>query len=154
MLAGQFWARCGGPARCGAGCKDEHCKDKQARQRPLSAAQFAPSRKSQRRRTASLESEGPWSELIAEPTGAGNPVLRLHYTQVVKAVESLPEAQRVVMVLVAVEGMSYRETAEILAVPIGTVMSRLARARLAVGQKFLDRPSGREDDKERHHDRR
>ena len=108
----------------------------------------------QRRRTASLESEGPWSELIAEPTGAGNPVLRLHYTQVVKAVESLAEAQRVVMVLVAVEGMSYRETAEILAVPIGTVMSRLARARLAVGQKFLDRPSGREDDKERHHDRR
>ena len=37
-------------------------------------------------------------------------MLRLHYTQVVKAVESLPEAQRVAMVLVAVEGMSYRET--------------------------------------------
>ena len=107
----------------------------------------------QRRRTASLEAEVPWSELMAEPTGAGNPELRLHYTQVVRAVESLPEAQRVVMLLVAVEGMSYREAADILALPIGTVMSRLSRARIAVGQKFLERPSGRETDKERHHGR-
>ncbi len=41
----------------------------------------------------------------------------------------LPAEQREVLVLVCVEELSYREAAEVLAVPIGTVMSRLARAR-------------------------
>jgi RNA polymerase sigma-70 factor, ECF subfamily len=95
----------------------------------------------QRRKTASLDTEDPWLEARAEAPASANPELQLHYAQVVRAVEALPEAQRVVMMLVAVEGMSYREAAEILAVPIGTVMSRLARARLAVGQQFLDRPA-------------
>ncbi|WP_027328499.1 RNA polymerase sigma factor [Marinimicrobium agarilyticum] len=49
-----------------------------------------------------------------------------------KALEQLPEEQRVVMMLVVVEGYSYREAAEELGVPSGTVMSRLARARLRV----------------------
>ncbi|MCL5776913.1 RNA polymerase sigma factor [Limibaculum sp. FT325] len=42
---------------------------------------------------------------------------------------ALPEDQRAVLALVAIEGLSYREVAEITGVPIGTVMSRLARAR-------------------------
>lgn len=41
----------------------------------------------------------------------------------------LPAEQREVLHLIAVEGLSYQDTAEALAVPIGTVMSRLARAR-------------------------
>lgn len=45
------------------------------------------------------------------------------------AIAELPEDQRAVMALVAIEGYSYREAAEILETPIGTVMSRLARAR-------------------------
>ena len=45
------------------------------------------------------------------------------------AVRTLPEEQRLVLALVTLEGLSYRETAERLSVPIGTVMSRLARAR-------------------------
>ncbi len=49
-----------------------------------------------------------------------------------KALEQLPEEQRVVMMLVVVEGYSYREVAEQLGIPHGTVMSRLARARLRV----------------------
>jgi RNA polymerase sigma factor (sigma-70 family) len=45
------------------------------------------------------------------------------------ALGALPEEQRLALILVAVEGKSYAETAEILAIPIGTVMSRIARAR-------------------------
>jgi RNA polymerase sigma-70 factor (ECF subfamily) len=48
----------------------------------------------------------------------------------------LPEEQRSVLLLVAVEGRSYAEVAEILDIPIGTVMSRVARARRAIADKF------------------
>ena len=49
--------------------------------------------------------------------------------EVLKEVMLLPEAMRATVVLVYVEGYSYREAAELLEVPIGTVMSRLAAAR-------------------------
>jgi RNA polymerase sigma-70 factor (ECF subfamily) len=42
----------------------------------------------------------------------------------------LPENERVLLLLICVEGYTYREAAEVARVPIGTVMSRLARARL------------------------
>jgi RNA polymerase sigma-70 factor (ECF subfamily) len=45
---------------------------------------------------------------------------------------SLPEAERVVLLLVCVEGLTYREAAEVAGVPIGTIMSRLSRARLTL----------------------
>ncbi len=49
-----------------------------------------------------------------------------------RRVWELPEAQRTVLLLVAVEGLSYKEAAAVLGVPPGTVTSRLARARLAL----------------------
>jgi RNA polymerase sigma-70 factor (ECF subfamily) len=52
------------------------------------------------------------------------------------AVESLPETFRLAVVLADVEGFSYKEIAEIMDVPIGTVMSRLHRGRKAL-QKAL-----------------
>jgi RNA polymerase sigma-70 factor, ECF subfamily len=55
-------------------------------------------------------------------------------SQVLKEVGGLPEAQREALLLVYVEGLTYREAAEILTVPIGTVMSRLAAARLTLGR--------------------
>lgn len=44
----------------------------------------------------------------------------------------LPEEQRAVILLVAVEGLSYKETADTLDIPVGTVTSRLARARMVL----------------------
>ena len=49
-----------------------------------------------------------------------------------RALMTLPEDQRAVLLLVALEGLSYRDVAVIQGVPIGTVMSRLARARSQV----------------------
>jgi RNA polymerase sigma-70 factor (ECF subfamily) len=46
-----------------------------------------------------------------------------------RALASLAEEQRATLLLVVLEGLSYRETAQVQGVPIGTVMSRLARAR-------------------------
>ena len=49
-----------------------------------------------------------------------------------RAVEELPVEQRVALILICVDGMSYKETAEILGIPIGTVTSRIARGREAL----------------------
>jgi len=61
---------------------------------------------------------------------------RIAAEEVVKAVEQLPELHREVVLLVDVEGFSYKDAAEVLGVPIGTVMSRLHRARRQL-QKLL-----------------
>jgi RNA polymerase sigma-70 factor (ECF subfamily) len=54
--------------------------------------------------------------------------------QVIKRVNALPDAQRETVFLAYVEGLSYREIAEILHIPVGTVMSRLAAARLRLAE--------------------
>jgi RNA polymerase sigma factor (sigma-70 family) len=53
----------------------------------------------------------------------------LRQMDLMRALDELPEDQRSVLLLVAVEDLPYAETARILGVPIGTVMSRLSRAR-------------------------
>jgi len=54
--------------------------------------------------------------------------------QVLKEVYALPESQRETLFLVYVEGLTYREAAHMLDVPVGTVMSRLASARERLGK--------------------
>ena len=54
-----------------------------------------------------------------------------------RALASLVDDQRAALLLVVMEGLSYREVAEVQGVPIGTVMSRLARARAQV-KAYLD----------------
>jgi len=49
--------------------------------------------------------------------------------EVMGRLNALPAAQRAVVLLVALEGMTYDEVAKVLGVPVGTVMSRLSRAR-------------------------
>jgi RNA polymerase sigma-70 factor (ECF subfamily) len=58
------------------------------------------------------------------------------------ALEKLPADQREVLLLVAVEGMRYREAAEVLGLPVGTVMSRLARAREKMQELLGDVSAG------------
>jgi RNA polymerase sigma-70 factor (ECF subfamily) len=53
----------------------------------------------------------------------------------------LPEEQRAVLALVTIDGMSYQEAADTLGVPIGTIMSRLARARRKRAEA-IDTPRG------------
>jgi RNA polymerase sigma-70 factor, ECF subfamily len=63
--------------------------------------------------------------------------------EVVQAVEDLPEQFRMAVLLADVEGFSYKEIAEILDIPIGTVMSRLHRGRKALQKKLYDFASAR-----------
>ncbi|MFY8195971.1 MAG: RNA polymerase sigma factor [Novosphingobium sp.] len=58
-----------------------------------------------------------------------------------RALQALPEDQRAVFAMVVIEGRSYRDAAEALDLPIGTVMSRLARAR----GKIAETLTGRQD---------
>ena len=58
--------------------------------------------------------------------------------EVVSAVDALSDNYRVVVLLADVEGFSYKEMAEILDIPIGTVMSRLHRGRKALQQSLYE----------------
>ena len=76
--------------------------------------------------------------LKADGYADGEAIADAHVTlaQVRQTVSELAEEFRSVILLVCVEGFSYKETADILDVPIGTVMSRLARARRVLGKRF------------------
>jgi len=77
---------------------------------------------------------------VAEPSGDdGRDVTegRLTLAKVMKGMEVLSDDQRALMVLVCIEGASYKDAAEMLQVPIGTVMSRLARARQTLAAQLV-----------------
>ena len=87
--------------------------------------------------------------LDEEPSISGEAVAlgELGLREVERALADLPAEQRAVLALVAVEGFSYREAADVLETPIGTVMSRLARARAALAERLGERASdGGSDD--------
>ena len=70
-----------------------------------------------------------------DPPGATGPETGLR--DIERALSTLVEDQRAALLLVVLEGLSYREVAEVQGVPIGTVMSRLARARAQL-RAYLD----------------
>jgi RNA polymerase sigma-70 factor, ECF subfamily len=79
-------------------------------------------------------------ELISGRHGTDEPVrraeARLSLAEVRRAVERLPSDQRSALLLVTVDGLSYREAATVVGVPVGTIMSRLARARAALATQL------------------
>jgi RNA polymerase sigma-70 factor (ECF subfamily) len=61
---------------------------------------------------------------------------RAEMMDVARAMDSLSPEQREVIALVLVEGLAYREAAELLDIPIGTLTSRLTRGRMALAQRL------------------
>lgn len=90
------------------------------------------------RRVRGGDTVGGDSDLALLPGVDGRPLMeaRLTLRATLDAVMQLPDEQRTVILLVVVEGFSYREAAEVLDVPIGTVMSRVSRARAVLEGKF------------------
>lgn len=76
------------------------------------------------------------AHLSDDGKAANLPEDRMMLAQARVAMDELPVGQREVLALVAIEGLSYREVADTLQVPIGTVMSRLSRAREALMPKL------------------
>lgn len=80
------------------------------------------------RRAAEQELDDNLPELRQPPSQLD----RLEVRDVLAALSRLPEAQRTALVLIALEDFSYAEAARVLDIPIGTLMSRLARGREAL----------------------
>ena len=60
-----------------------------------------------------------------------------------RLIAALPEEQKVVLMMVTVDGMSYKDAAAALDVPVGTLMSRLARARARLADGLGGRAGAR-----------
>jgi RNA polymerase sigma-70 factor, ECF subfamily len=81
-------------------------------------------------RVVSLEDESPASEPVLSVPGSQE--TRVALAEVRRAFLTLSEEHREVLLLVAIEGLQYEEASAILEVPLGTVRSRLSRARQAL----------------------
>jgi RNA polymerase sigma-70 factor, ECF subfamily len=79
-------------------------------------------------RNISLDAEGE-REPAWQAAQQGNQLERIELREVADLMGRLPAEQREILLLAAVEELSYAEISEVLAIPIGTVMSRLSRAR-------------------------
>jgi RNA polymerase sigma-70 factor (ECF subfamily) len=85
---------------------------------------------SQARRAGMRREREPQAVTIEPDAGQpGGQEEALYRRDLVRALNALPPEHRAVILLVAVEDLSYAEAARILNIPIGTVMSRLSRAR-------------------------
>jgi len=79
----------------------------------------------------------PVEQTIEDNDAAGSAGPEAGARDIERALATLAEEQRATLLLVVLEGLSYREAADVQGVPIGTVMSRLARARMQI-KAYLD----------------
>lgn len=82
-----------------------------------------------RTRTEGMNEDVTVQTEIVGDRGEEQVLSKLMLVEVQQCIDTLPSEQREVLLLVCVEDLAYREAADVLGVPIGTVMSRLARAR-------------------------
>ncbi len=90
-------------------------------------------------RAAKVRNEGNLVSLdaIELPDPRSGPETNIFHREVFNNVMALPEAQRVTVLLVYVEGYAYKEAADMLDIPIGTVMSRLSAARKRIQEQHM-----------------
>lgn len=93
------------------------------------------------RRVRQKHSEEQQDQPEAVENGEHLAEMRVLLGRVEHEIFQLPEEQRVVLMLVCIEGMTYTEAAEAASIPVGTVMSRLARARLGLMQRLAENDS-------------
>src|SRR5215207_94390 len=84
-----------------------------------------------RRRDAEVRREAEAAQL-AETSFPGEQESSVYLQQIGRAFFALPDEQRAALHLVAIEGLAYQEAANALGIPLGTLMSRLSRARAAL----------------------
>lgn len=96
------------------------------------------------------ESQMGGGDELARAGAVPSPIKQIERAQLMRwlqqELESLPEDQRLIVLLCDVEGMSYKEAAEVAGVPVGTVRSRLSRCREVLRNRITARmaePSGR-----------
>lgn len=99
---------------------------------------FVDGRRSHRSEQARIEAAKHVTAAFAEPPQEH--VVRL--SQIREAFFGLPEEQRAALHLVAIEGLSYQDAADALRIPIGTLMSRIGRARASLRELEAAAPSG------------
>ena len=87
------------------------------------------------RQTVDVEAE--WYE-AGQTDGERDVHAQLQLRQVAQAMQNLPEDQQTVLNMVAVQGLPYQQVADELQIPIGTVMSRLSRARARLAELLQD----------------
>lgn len=90
------------------------------------------------RRRESRGTEAPMEVLdeIADVRWSKRIEASIALEQVLAVLQALPDPMRAVLSLVAIDGLSYQEAAGVLQVPVGTVMSRLSRARLELMRRL------------------
>jgi RNA polymerase sigma-70 factor (ECF subfamily) len=112
-------------------------KERQFRGDNLAAWLFAILANGAKAQARSLRRRPLVGPLIDTADGGSDPASRIG---ILSALASLEAEHREVLLLTAVEGFTYRETAEIVGVPTGTVMSRIARARDELAQRLEGAP--------------
>lgn len=75
---------------------------------------------------------------ISAPPPTADPEAHAVTNDVIRALENMPSVQREVMQMLAIEGVQYGKASQVLGVPVGTVRSRLSRARASL-RKAVDR---------------
>jgi len=108
--------------------------------------------KLERRITVALDPEEDGHELAVDTETPETILMNRFSSQLVQsAIDGLPVHYRETLLLCEVEEMSYQEIAEMQSIPIGTVMSRLARARKSVRESLLNAPGAPQSKDLSHH---